>query len=187
MDHLHHLAIVYGAYIIATASPGPSNMAIMAVAMQRGRKAGLSIAAGIVTGFVLIVIFIVGDRSILDHHIGGVQECGLFGADVHEGGLNAGEHGFDLPEVHVANPATGIGPIHQQLHQLAVLENGDARLARRRVHQDFSLHSDVPRAPAVATPLDRCGDEHGDRTEAARARQAAATRTTSRGSPNQHD
>ena len=146
-----------------------------------------SAAAGIVTGFVLIVIFIVGDRSILDHHIGGVQECGFFGADVHEGGLNAGEHGFDLPEVHVANHATGIGPIHQQLHQLAVLENGDARLARRRVHQDFSLHSDVPRAPAVATPLDRCGDEHGDRTEAARARQTAATRTTSRGSPNQHD
>ena len=53
MDHLHHLAIVYGAYIIATASPVPSNMAIMAVAMQRGRKAGLSIAAGIVTGSLI--------------------------------------------------------------------------------------------------------------------------------------
>jgi threonine efflux protein len=53
MDYLHHLALVYGAYIIATASPGPSNMAIMAIAMQRGRKAGISIAAGIVTGSLI--------------------------------------------------------------------------------------------------------------------------------------
>ena len=73
----------------------------------------------IFAGVLSIIIFIVGDRRILDHHIGGVQECGLFGADVHEGGLNAGEHGFDLPEIHVANHATRIGPIHQQLHQCA--------------------------------------------------------------------
>ena len=53
MAYLDHLALVYGAYIIATASPGPSNMAIMAVAMQRGRKAGLAIAAGIVTGSLI--------------------------------------------------------------------------------------------------------------------------------------
>ena len=53
MDYLNHLMIVYGAYIVATASPGPSNMAIMAVAMNRGRRAGLAIAAGIVTGSLL--------------------------------------------------------------------------------------------------------------------------------------
>jgi threonine efflux protein len=53
MTYAEHLTMVYGAYLLATASPGPSNMAIMATAMQHGRKAGLAIAAGIVTGSLL--------------------------------------------------------------------------------------------------------------------------------------
>lgn len=53
MAYVEHLAMVYGAYLVATASPGPSNMAIMAVAMKNGRKAGLAIAAGIVTGSLI--------------------------------------------------------------------------------------------------------------------------------------
>ena len=35
------LALVYGAYLLATASPGPSNMAIMGVAMRQGRPAAI--------------------------------------------------------------------------------------------------------------------------------------------------
>jgi len=44
------LAIVYGTYLIATASPGPSNMAIMATAMRDGRLPALALAAGVITG-----------------------------------------------------------------------------------------------------------------------------------------
>ncbi|KJF69723.1 LysE family translocator [Rhizobium nepotum] len=44
------LALVYGTYLIATASPGPSNMAIMATAMRDGRLPALVLAAGVMTG-----------------------------------------------------------------------------------------------------------------------------------------
>ncbi len=43
-------ALVYGTYLIATASPGPSNMAIMATAMRDGRLPALTLAAGVITG-----------------------------------------------------------------------------------------------------------------------------------------
>lgn len=43
-------ALVYGTYLIATASPGPSNMAIMGTAMRDGRRPALALAAGVVTG-----------------------------------------------------------------------------------------------------------------------------------------
>lgn len=38
------------AYLVGTASPGPSNLAIMGVAMQSGRGAALATAAGVVCG-----------------------------------------------------------------------------------------------------------------------------------------
>ncbi|KJF74884.1 LysE family translocator [Agrobacterium arsenijevicii] len=47
------LALVYGTYLIATASPGPSNMAIMATAMRDGRLPALALAAGVITGSLL--------------------------------------------------------------------------------------------------------------------------------------
>ena len=50
MDYVHHLLMVYAVYIVGTASPGPSNMTIMAVAMQYGRRAALTLAAGVMTG-----------------------------------------------------------------------------------------------------------------------------------------
>lgn len=50
MDYVHHLAMVYAVYIFGTASPGPSNMTIMAVAMQYGRRPALTLAAGVMTG-----------------------------------------------------------------------------------------------------------------------------------------
>lgn len=43
-------ALVYGTYLIATASPGPSNMAIMTTAMRDGRLPALVLAAGVITG-----------------------------------------------------------------------------------------------------------------------------------------
>lgn len=50
MESLHDLLLVYATYLIATASPGPSNMAIMAVAMSRGRRPALHVAMGVVAG-----------------------------------------------------------------------------------------------------------------------------------------
>ncbi len=44
------IALVYGTYIVATASPGPSNMAIMGTAMRDGRLPALALWAGVITG-----------------------------------------------------------------------------------------------------------------------------------------
>src|SRR5215207_9363793 len=49
---LHHLELVFSPYIIAPGSPGPSTMRIIGVAMDQGRRAGLSLAAGVVTGSI---------------------------------------------------------------------------------------------------------------------------------------
>jgi len=46
----HQLLLAFTAYIIGAASPGPSNMRIMGVAMNQGRKAALMIAAGVISG-----------------------------------------------------------------------------------------------------------------------------------------
>jgi threonine/homoserine/homoserine lactone efflux protein len=53
MEHsmaVSQTALVYGTYLIATASPGPSNMAIMGTAMRDGRRPALALAAGVVSG-----------------------------------------------------------------------------------------------------------------------------------------
>lgn len=52
MTFLDQLFVVYGAYIVATASPGPSNLAIMGTAMAQGRAAGLVQAAGVISGSI---------------------------------------------------------------------------------------------------------------------------------------
>jgi threonine/homoserine/homoserine lactone efflux protein len=48
--HLPHLALVYSAFIVAVASPGPSNLVVMATAMERGRRAGATLALGVTAG-----------------------------------------------------------------------------------------------------------------------------------------
>lgn len=42
--------LAFGAYLLGTASPGPSNLAIMTTAMSRGRTHALALAAGVVNG-----------------------------------------------------------------------------------------------------------------------------------------
>lgn len=49
----HELILIYSTYFIATASPGPSNMAIMATAMNKGRGAALALAGGVIAGSML--------------------------------------------------------------------------------------------------------------------------------------
>ena len=50
LPHVDQLLLVYAAYVMATASPGPSNMAIMGVAMNHGRAPAVILAGGILTG-----------------------------------------------------------------------------------------------------------------------------------------
>jgi len=50
MENLNHLIVVFTAYVIAAGSPGPSTLRIMGVAMNHGRRAGLTLAAGVITG-----------------------------------------------------------------------------------------------------------------------------------------
>ncbi|MCD2174037.1 LysE family translocator [Rhizobium sp. C4] len=50
MDHFQHIGLVYVTYLITVASPGPSNMAIMGVAMNQGRPHGVALALGVLTG-----------------------------------------------------------------------------------------------------------------------------------------
>ena len=47
-----NLLLMYSVYLVNTASPGPSNMSIMATAMHHGRKPALAMAAGVITGSV---------------------------------------------------------------------------------------------------------------------------------------
>lgn len=49
-EHAHHLLPVFAAYLIAVASPGPSTMTIMGVAMSQGRASAVALALGVVTG-----------------------------------------------------------------------------------------------------------------------------------------
>lgn len=60
------IALVYGTYLIATASPGPSNMAIMGTAMRDGRRPALALAAGVVTGsFFWAILAATGVSAVL--------------------------------------------------------------------------------------------------------------------------
>lgn len=50
MIDFHNLLLVFTAYIVGAASPGPSNMRIMGVAMHQGRSSALMLAAGVISG-----------------------------------------------------------------------------------------------------------------------------------------
>src|SRR5262245_54242891 len=45
-----NLLLAYTAYLVGTASPGPSNLAIMSTAAHHGRKAALAFALGVISG-----------------------------------------------------------------------------------------------------------------------------------------
>ena len=47
---IHLLLLVFVTYIMGAASPGPSNMHIMSVAMHQGRRPALMLAAGVISG-----------------------------------------------------------------------------------------------------------------------------------------
>ncbi|VEB41596.1 leucine export protein LeuE [Chromobacterium violaceum] len=52
-----NMAAAFAVYLVGTASPGPSNLAIMGVAMEQGRSRALSLAAGVALGSVCWGVF----------------------------------------------------------------------------------------------------------------------------------
>lgn len=52
-EPLTPLFVVFGAYVVATASPGPSTLRIMGAAMMHGRRAALALAAGVLGGSMI--------------------------------------------------------------------------------------------------------------------------------------
>jgi hypothetical protein len=69
-----------------------------------------------------------------------VEESALFGANVDEGGLDAGEHCVDPAQVDITDHSSGVWTVDEQLNELVVLQNRDPRFARSRVDEDFSFH-----------------------------------------------
>jgi threonine efflux protein len=66
LAHIDSLLMVYAAYILATASPGPSNMTIMATSVEHGRRAGLALAAGVLAGsFTWAILAAFGVASLI--------------------------------------------------------------------------------------------------------------------------
>lgn len=50
LPYLPQLMVAWGAYIIATASPGPAIISIIGTSISHGRNAGLALAFGVLTG-----------------------------------------------------------------------------------------------------------------------------------------
>ncbi|QRM53489.1 LysE family translocator [Sinorhizobium sp. BG8] len=50
LPFMPQLTVAWTAYLIATASPGPAIMAIISTSVSQGRRAGLLLAAGVLTG-----------------------------------------------------------------------------------------------------------------------------------------
>jgi len=63
--------------------------------------------------------------------------------DVEKRRLNAGEHRVDPPQVNVADHAPVVGPIHQQLDEAVVLQDGHAGLALAAIDENLALHGVV--------------------------------------------
>jgi threonine efflux protein len=77
---LHHLLIVYTAYVIAAASPGPSNMRIIGVAMHNGRRVALILAAGVVSGSIFCgAMAATGVSALLTRHAEALIDLKIFG------------------------------------------------------------------------------------------------------------
>ncbi len=98
-------------------------------------RVALEIAA--VLGGVSLVVLVV---LLVLHQIGGVEERTLLGTDVDKGCLNSRQHRLDLAQIDIADHAAGFRSIHEQLDELVVFQNGDPRLPRVRVDQNFAFH-----------------------------------------------
>jgi threonine efflux protein len=80
LAHLEPLLLVYASYVIASASPGPSNMAIMGVAMSQGRAPAVVLAAGVLTGSQFwAILAATGISTILSAYAGALVALKIAG------------------------------------------------------------------------------------------------------------
>ncbi|MCF3641177.1 LysE family translocator [Rhizobium sp. TRM95111] len=63
--YLPQLIVAWTAYLIATASPGPAILAIIATSISRGRRAGLALAFGVLSGSYVWAILTASGLSAL--------------------------------------------------------------------------------------------------------------------------
>jgi threonine efflux protein len=66
-----NLLLAWSAYFVGTASPGPSNLAIMSIASNAGRRAAFAFAAGVVSGsFFWAMLAALGLSAVLTAYSG---------------------------------------------------------------------------------------------------------------------
>lgn len=75
-----NLLLAYGAYFVGTASPGPSNLAIMSIAANKGRQAALAFAAGVISGSMFwATVATVGISAVLIAYSNFIVAIKIFG------------------------------------------------------------------------------------------------------------
>jgi len=72
--------LAYGTYLVIVASPGPSNLAIMSIAMSEGRRAALTFAAGVICGSMFwATMACIGLSAVLMSYMGLMKGIKLAG------------------------------------------------------------------------------------------------------------
>jgi hypothetical protein len=69
-----------------------------------------------------------------------VQESGPLQADVHEGGLQSRFYRGDDAHEHVADDPSGVSPLDEDFHRVAIFHHGNADLVGRRINDYFFFH-----------------------------------------------
>jgi len=78
--HWPDLALVFSAFFIAVASPGPSNLQVMATSMEHGRTAGMTLALGVTTGSLTWgILAAVGVTALIVAHPGALYAIKIVG------------------------------------------------------------------------------------------------------------
>jgi threonine/homoserine/homoserine lactone efflux protein len=78
--HWPDLTLVYSAFFVAVASPGPSNLAVMATSMEHGRRAGLTLALGVTTGSLTWgILAAIGVSALIMAHPGALYAVKIVG------------------------------------------------------------------------------------------------------------
>ena len=77
---LPDLALVWSAFVIAVASPGPSNLVIIGTSMEQGRRAGILLALGVVSGSITWgILSAVGVAALIATHAGALLVIKIVG------------------------------------------------------------------------------------------------------------
>lgn len=79
-SQLWSLLLVYAAFVLAVASPGPSTLAIMGTSMEHGRRAGLLLGLGVSTGSLTWgILAAIGVSALIAAHAGMLQAIKIVG------------------------------------------------------------------------------------------------------------